>query len=229
MNQATRPASTALTSADEADITDYLIQHPDFLSRNPAALKAQHIPHETGQAVSLLEHQARLLRRDTAAAEKQLKELIAVARENDQLNARMHALTLALIEAQDLDALVNTIHDELHSQFQADAVELKLFSHDEIETHDSDPGLTVFKDFMAADQPTCGQLKTEQLQSLFGEQIGSNGSAALIPIKTKTLVGIMAIGSRDKNRFHPGMAVDFLIRLSELVSLALQSVATSGE
>ena len=80
---------------------------------------------------------------------------IQVAKENDQLNNRLHTLTLALIEAHGLEQLLSTLHDELHSQFRADAVELKLFSADEVENAVDDPALKVFQVFMEADRPTC--------------------------------------------------------------------------
>jgi len=229
MNQATKTSRQALTPADEAEIAEYLLQYPDFLSRHPEALRAQHIPHTTGAAVSLVERQVSLLRKDAEATRHQLEQFIQVAKENDQLNNRLHSLTLALIEAQGLEELLSTLHDELHSQFRADAVELKLFSADEVENAVDDPALEVFQVFMDADRPTCGQLDADQLQTLFGDDIGDNGSAALIPVKSSNLSGIMAIGSRDMNRFHPGMAVDFLVRLGELVSLALQSVSVREE
>ena len=82
---------------------------------------------------------------------------------------------------------------------------------------------------MATDKPSCGQLDTDKLESLFGSQAHETGSAALIPIRTSTLSGVLAIGSRDPQRFHQGKGLDFLIRLGELVSLTLQTVTTPGE
>lgn len=64
---------------------------------------------------------------------------------------------------------------------------------------------------------------------LFGDQAGDSGSAALIPIRTSELSGVLAIGSRDRNRFHAGKGVDFLVRLGELVSLTLQAVNRRGQ
>ena len=44
----------------------------------------------------------------------------------------------------------------------------------------------------------------------------------MVPLGTETCIGFLAIGSTDANRFHPGMSIDFLGRLGELVSEALQ-------
>ena len=108
-------------------VAAYLQQHPDFFLRRPDILSNLSIPHETGEAVSLIEHQIKVLRKQTDNYRQQLEELVAVARENDQLNRRLHRLTLAMIEAEDLQELLNTLQDELRTQFAADAVELKLF------------------------------------------------------------------------------------------------------
>jgi len=178
--------------------------------------------------VSLVEHQVKVLRKQTSNYRNQLEQLVTVARENDQLNRRLHRLTLALIEAGDLEELLNTLQDELRAQFDADAVELKLFSLKELEAHANEPGLAVFQDFLETDRPSCGQLDTEKLESLFGSQAGETGSAALIPIRTNNLSGVLAIGSRDVQRFHQGKGLDFLTRLGELVSLTLQTVSTPG-
>ena len=42
------------------------------------------------------------------------------------------------------------------------------------------------------------------------------------------LAGVLAIGSRDPQRFHEGKRVDFLQRLAEVVSAKLQSASSPG-
>jgi uncharacterized protein YigA (DUF484 family) len=39
---------------------------------------------------------------------------------------------------------------------------------------------------------------------------------------------MLAIGSRDQDRFHEGKSTDFLVRLGELVSRALRVVSLPG-
>ena len=218
--------------ADEAleqEIAEYLATKPDFFLRHPELLEALQIPHETGTAVSLIEHQVKALQKQSAQYRTQLAELIEVARENERLNQRLHQLTLNLIEARTLNDVLSTLQDELRSKFNADAVELKLFSIEELDAHSNESALSVFRDFMDTDKPSCGVLDEKKLQTLFGDQLGNHGSAALIPIRTTTLSGVLAIGSKDNDRFHPGKGVDFLIRLGELVSLTLRAVGAGLE
>lgn len=217
--------SSDLDQDFEQQICDYLLSHPRFFMRHTSVLDGIKVPHKTGGAVSLLEHKLRMLQDKADAYQKQLQELVAVARDNDRLNQRLHRLTLRLIEAGSRQEILATLQDELRERFNADAVELKLFSTRELEeARVSESGMAIFRTFMDADKPTCGPLKGDKLKTLFGDQAGEEGSAALIPIRTSDLSGILAIGSQDRERFHAGKGVDFLIRLGELVSLSLQAL-----
>ncbi len=210
----------------EARVAHYLLEHPDFFLRHEDVLNDIEVPHPTGEAVSLLEHKIRMLQDKASRHQKQLQDLISVARENEQLNQRLHHLTLNLIEATSAEEVLMTLQDELRDRFNADAVELKLFSQEDLEEAQvSEAGMAIFHKFMRTDRPTCGPLNGEKLRVLFGDQAGDNGSAALVPIRTSELSGVLAIGSRDRNRFHAGKGVDFLVRLGELVSLTLQAVS----
>jgi len=216
-----------IDSEYEAEIAHYLLDHPDFFLRHEDVLEDIEVPHRTGEAVSLLEHKIRMLQDKAAQYQKQLQELIAVARENEQLNQRLHRLTLNLIEATTVEEVLSTLQDELRARFNADAVELKLFSTEDLEeARVSEAGMAIFRKFMRTDKPTCGPLSGEKLKVLFGDQAGDNGSAALVPIRTSELSGVLAIGSRDRERFHAGKGVDFLVRLGELVSLTLEAVSS---
>ena len=212
----------------EEQIAEYLIVHPDFFERHPDALAAIDIPHPTGDAVSLIERQVRTLRDQSTRYRRQLEELVAVARENDALAKRLHRLTLALIETHSFDEVLNTLQDELREQFNADAVEMKLFASDQLEAHSHEPGPALFRDFLQRAKPNCGRLDKAKLEYLFGSQAGETGSAALIPLTAPPLAGVLAIGSRDPERFHEGKSVDFLQRLAEVVSATLQAASSPG-
>ncbi len=64
--------------------------------------------------------------------------------------------------------------------------------------------------------------RDSQRDFLFGLETDEVGSAALIPLGKKSEIGFLAIGSADSNRFHPGMSMDFLSRLGDLVAEALK-------
>ena len=208
----------------EAEIADYLYRHSDYFTRHPELLQTLRVPHSAGQGtVSLVERQTQLLRDKANEYRKQLEHLIAVARENDDLNRRLHELTLTLIETDDLDRLMDVLLDDLREQFNADAVELKLFSSENLEqaVNERQAVPLMFDDFMKQGKPKCGALKKEQLQYLFGSMAAETGSVALIPLMHNGVEGVLAIGSHDPQRFHPGKDTEFLQRLGDLVSHAL--------
>jgi len=223
-----QPEDQTPEDIEAEQVVEYLVAHPYLLSEYPEALAAQELPHDTGTAVSLVERQIRILRDLSEKYRTQLEELVHVARENDSLHRRLHRLTLALIDARVFEEVVDVLQNELREQFQADAVELKLFSAEELKAHSLEAGPALFKDFMDKRRPSCGPLDGQKLEYLFGSQSSDTGSAALIPLRTDNVVGVLAIGSRDPERFHPGKGVDFLIRLSEVVSHTLQAVSVPG-
>lgn len=213
--------------ATEAErVAAYLLGHPDFLEAHPEVFAALEVPHDDGGMVSLVHRQIATLRGQVDKYRSQLEDLIAVARENDALAARLHRLMLALMEATSRDDVLNTLREQLREQFQADAVELKLFPSQSVkqQAEQGDAGPALFEDFIAKRRPSCGELAPGQLNFLFGERAGDTASVALIPLDAGAEEGLLAIGSTDPDRFHPGQAMDFLSRLGEVVSHSLRAV-----
>jgi uncharacterized protein YigA (DUF484 family) len=65
-------------------------------------------------------------------------------------------------------------------------------------------------------------VRDAQRDFLFRDAADEIGSVALVPLGQKASIGFLAIGSVDADRFHPGMSIDFLTRLGDLVSAALR-------
>ena len=70
-------------------------------------------------------------------------------------------------------------------------------------------------------KPYCGRLKDEQLQILFTDRAGDIGSSALLPLGNEGSLGLLAIGSLDRNRFTIGTDTHFLARMAEIMSAAM--------
>jgi hypothetical protein len=85
-----------------------------------------------------------------------------------------------------------------------------------------DPSLKPFSTFLNGSGARCGQIRDSQREFLFRDDAEEIGSAALVPIGKGAEVGFLAVGSVDKDRFHPGMSLDFLTRLGDLVAGALK-------
>jgi uncharacterized protein YigA (DUF484 family) len=214
---------------EEKAVADYLRDNPEFFQNNPSLLAGLQVPHSCGGAVSLVEHQVRVLRDQNRQLKRKLMDLVHVARDNNRLNERMHQLTLGLVSSSSLEALLDTLREHLQGEFSADTVTVRLAGIPEARAREcavdqfssDDPQLEHFESFYKTCRPQCGRFKPEQLEYVFGDQAQAVESAALIPLGKKGQIGLLAIGSQESNRFHPGMGTLFLSHLGELLELLL--------
>jgi uncharacterized protein YigA (DUF484 family) len=217
----------------ERAVQQYLEAHPDFFERHGALLSHLELPHGAGGAVSLVERQVSMLRQKELKLGRQLKELIEVARANDLLSAKIHHLTLQLLAARDLQGCVSCVEEAMRCGFGADQSVLVLFGDatmfDDIAVERffrvierDDASLRPFDTFLNGKGPRCGQVRDSQRDFLFHGDAAEIGSMALVPIGDKAQIGFLAIGSADAQRFHPGMSIDFLSRVGDLIAGALQ-------
>jgi len=217
----------------ERAVHDYLAAHPDFFENHASLLSSLHLQHASGDAISLVERQVSVLRQKDLKLEKQLKELIAVARANDLLAAKIHELTLQLMAAADLKSTIVALEVGMRSGFNADQAVLVIFgdpgAFDDIDggrffhvIEKNDEALNPFRTFLGGRSARCGKIRDAQRHFLFQEEADEIASAALVPLSGDTSIGFLAIGSTDADRFHPGMSIDFLTRLGDLVASALK-------
>lgn len=218
----------------DAKVADYLQTYPDFFERNAALLARLRLPHvrDSTATVSLVERQVEVLRERNQALERKLKELVDVARANDELADRIHRLSQRLIRARDLASTVEAIETSLREDFEAMHSVLVLFLDEaralEPRTArflrvDRADGADVksFESLLQSGKPRCGQIRDSQRDYLFGKDTVAIGSVALTPLGPKGSLGMLAIGASDADRFHPAMSTEFLSRISDLIAHAL--------
>jgi len=87
-----------------------------------------------------------------------------------------------------------------------------------------DERLQRFQKILQSGTPKCGYIDPDQADFLFGEQTEPVGSCAIIPLRSFEQGGLLAIGSREKSRFHPGMGHLFLQQMAEIVSHRLHKL-----
>jgi len=226
MNEShTRTAEVAGPAAQEVEA--YLRMHPDFFERRHSLLAELSVPHPAHGAVSLIERQVELLRERNRQLKERLVDLVAVARENEELSSRLHRLALALMGSEDINDVVNTTIDLLRDEFPATPVAVRvLTAAGQIEAVPSEHYMDnptadrLFEAVFAAHRPVCGGLAPEQKAYLFGDT--AVRSAVLVPLTDGRPLGILALGSPEANRFHSGMGTLFLGHLGELVSRAIK-------
>ena len=213
-----------------SQIEDYLQQHPDFFHEHLNLLEQMSIPHPSGTAISLISKQLELFRCKHHELENQLNALIEIARDNDTSFIRMHKLTLALLEASTLEQAIANLDAVLADYFLTDFVAVRIIKHcpdSAIANLFIEPGsknLQPFLKELASNQPKCGRPTLAQAKILFGDSAVEVKSCAIIPMNFTELDGILAIGSREKGRFHYSMGNLFLTQMSEIIGTRLISL-----
>ncbi len=213
-----------------AQVENYLSQHTEFFHEHLHLLEHMSIPHPSGSAVSLISKQLEIFRHKHQELENQLNDLINIARENDNSLIRMHKLTLALLEASSIDEVIANLEVVFSEYFLTDFVALRIIkkcpdpsmSHLFIEPNSKE--LLPFLKELTSNTPKCGRPSITQSKVLFGTSALEIKSWAIIPMSFTELDGILAIGSRQKDRFEPNMGNLFLRQISEVIGTRLISL-----
>jgi uncharacterized protein YigA (DUF484 family) len=215
---------------EEESIATYLQHNPDFFERHHAVLARLRLPHARGgSTISLVERQIEVLREKHAAVEAKLAEFVRVARANDVLADKLHRFTRQLLRAGSREGVIATMESGLRVDFDAfHSVLVLIGSHPDVTpqrfvrvVRADDPNLKSFETLFSNGKPRCGQARDSQREFLFGSDANDIGSVALVPLGEKGSIGLLALGSTDRDRFHPGMSTEFLARMAELIADAL--------
>jgi len=229
----TQPEEQFSASTDtENAVRDYLVDHPDFFERHSELLRSLRLPHVAGGTVSLVERQVSALRQRDTKLERRLSDLVEVARANDELGRKIHALSIRLLATRSLAETLSVCESTLRTAFDAEQSVLVIFRDEAlfegidvgrfVRTADQDGDeLKAFDAILSRSSPRCGQIRDSQRDFLFGVDTVEIGSCALVPLGEHCEIGFLAIGSVDANRFNPAMSIDFVERLGELIAAAL--------
>jgi len=208
------------------EIAAWLRRHPEFLRQFPDLAGSLVVPRESGPAASLASYQLEVLREKNRELTRRLHELFANAQENERLSVRTHQLTLGLMRQGGAMDTLSAMAASLAEDFNGDLVRIVLLRPLEgVEPNDwldvigpGDMRFKAFADFLAGDEPLCGRLQPAKQDVLFGERVDDVQSSALFSAQGLAMV---AVGSRDANRFYPGMGTLFLRMMGESFGAAL--------
>lgn len=217
-------STSTRTTAHEVAV--FLRRHPRFLRDYPDIALSLSMPREDGSTTSLTSYQLDVLRDKNRELNRRLVELFAVAQENERLTLRTHHFTLALMRARSASEALKAAVAALHEDFDSDEVRVLLFAPiagqakaDWLRVMPrTDSALQPFEEFLAEAEPLCGRLNPAKVELLFGDKADQIQSSALLALEGR---GLLAIGSRDANRFYPGMGTLFLRLMAEAIDAAV--------
>ncbi|WP_394539710.1 DUF484 family protein [Lysobacter enzymogenes] len=209
------------------EVAAWLRRHPRFLQQFPDLSMSLVVPREEGSAASLASYQLEVLRDKNRELSRRLHELFGNAQENERLAVRTHQLTLALMRQSNPGDTLRAMAASLAEDFNGDLVRLiVLRRYDGVADsewlqviEDGDARLQPFRDALADGEPLCGRLQPEKHEVLYADRAADVQSTALLPLPG---IGLIAVGSRDANRFFPGMGTLFLRMMGESLAVALR-------
>ena len=209
------------------EVAAWLRRHPAFLQQFPDLALTLVVPRDNGPTASLASYQLDILREKNRELGKRLHELFGNAQENERLAVRTHQLTLALLKQDSAASTLRAMAAALAEDFHGDLVRIVGF-HAVAGLEDADwfqylaadsARLDGFRDILAAGEPVCGRLHPDKNALLYGVRADEVQSSALLALPGQ---GLVAVGSRDANRFFPGMGTLFLRMMGEALAAGLR-------
>jgi uncharacterized protein len=211
---------------NEDTVMRYLRDNPDFFGRHPMLLTDLSLPHDSGQAISLVERQVAILRERNIDMRRRLTHLVGAANINDTLFEKTRRFTLRVLDCENLDAIEAVLAETLIEDFAADHARCFVSHPNAFESRrhlvccSSAQELPLIH-LTQTTGLSCGLLRGDEFQTLFGDSAKVDGSAALIRLRHGDLVGILAIGSHDPMRFTPEMGTLFIRYIGDVLSRVL--------
>ncbi len=204
------------------DIAAYLKAHPEFFEQYAEMMSEIHIPHpHGGRTIPISERQILTLRDKSKQLETKLREVIQFGEENDVVGKKIHALSLALLGARDVQSAVQVALQHLREDFAVPQVALRLWRGTG-DTPEFAPVSEATHGFAAAlTEPSCSAGPAADTASLVGADATKPGSYAYVPLRDGDTFGLIALASDDPKRYYAGMGTLYLARLGELIGCAL--------
>lgn len=224
-------AETTTPAFDEQEVAAYLRARPDFLLRHPELLEHLEVNHSAGSAISLIERQVDLLRGKNLRLEDRLSHLLDNAAENERRASSVHKLARTLIRAPSLAAVIAGLRSCMREDFGIDEVFVGVnptsYKRNDIEGFaplEPEGALARSLDnFLRTRLIECGPVDAARAKLMFPKAEAPVLSAAIVPLEKEKSLGLLALGSKDAERFLPRQGKLFLEMTAELVAAALRA------
>ena len=210
-------------SIDANAVAEYLKRNPKFFESYADVIAEIFVPHpHGGHAIPIAERQILTLREKNHDLEAKFRELVSYGTQNDQIGEKLHRSTLALFAAPDLETTLAVLYHSLKEDFAVPQVAARMWGKVPEQSYLPELAATSSEIREYADQlgqPYCGAVAPFESREWF-EDGDSLQSFAFMPMRMAQTFGLLALGSPDGQRFHPGMGTLYQTRLAELASVA---------
>ncbi|MDF1721616.1 MAG: DUF484 family protein [Minwuia sp.] len=207
--------------SDEA-VQAYLLANPDFLQRHPDLVRHLAPPsrfedeEEANRVVDMQGFMVSRLQSDLERARDNHDALISSARSNLSSQGQIHQCALAVLDARDFAHFINIVTNELPLILNVDTVTLCVES-DARDGASATPGVRA----MARGQVDALlgngtrillRDRISDSEAVHGPAAGLVASDALarLAVNPKAPLALLAVGSREQDRFHAGQGTELL-------------------
>lgn len=170
---------------------------------------------------------------------RQVSGLLDDARHNEQVLNRFQGIELALLAAQDFNAIADYLQTEFREVASVDEASMVLIDPlNEIKnimcTHGvqdcpsgimlvNDSAITEFLENIGA-TPLLSNYESSEHQWLFNELSAEKGSLAILPfVRREKIIGCLALFSNNPERYKPDAATEFLQRLGAIAAICVEN------
>lgn len=226
---ATTPSAPALNAGR---VASYLRAHPDFLLRHPdlVSVLVPPAPQRGDSVVDMQQFMLTRLQDEVRRIKEEQRDLLKATRANIQSQARIHDAVLALLGARTFEHLVQTFTTDLALLLDVDVIMLCVETPDgrlpRLDVHGL-AGLPVgsVADLVGGDREVVLRDDIVGDPLLYGAGAGLVRSDALVRLAVSGMAPpcLLAMGSRDPQRFHPGQGTELLGFLGKIGSLSIRS------
>lgn len=234
------PTTTASTdSITREQVNAFLRQNPGFLKEHPELYQILLPPeadHGNG-VVDFQQHMLGSLQKDHRELREKFEELVKAARDNQSTQSQVHAAALRLVEASDLERLVELITQDLAALFGVDIVRLAVESdvaqfYDSYYTEQNYSGIsfvesgtieTALENQAIRLCEDAQKTPVHAMDKIFLDCSGLVRSCALLrlDLPMNQRVALLAFGVREAGRFHAGQGTEMLNFLAKVVERQL--------
>ncbi|NQV21871.1 MAG: DUF484 family protein [Rhodospirillales bacterium] len=214
---------------EAGDVVDYLRAHPDFLVDHPEILSILTPPsHRTeGNVLDLQLFMLQKLQKEVRKLSGNWSDLIATSRSNMATQAQVHTAVLAILKSESKAELIHKVTFDFPDILNVDAV--ALCSEDEVvlETgSDESPvrflGEGAVDRLMGLGRDILLRSKADRLDEVFGPAADLVRSDALIRLTLgDNKSGILALGTREEEKFHPGQGTELMGFLAQSIEICV--------
>jgi uncharacterized protein YigA (DUF484 family) len=197
------------------DVELFLLGNTDFFITRESLVGELSFKHDTDGAASILEMQVRRLRDEQSRLMDMLTSFVSTGQDNADLFLKSKALTLSLIQAKNLDAIIEIVESFFQDSIGADKCNLVLASDQELKELESETGLEMNKDSIHM-----GPFSQEKMLSLFNDKEMLSGVISIFKLKNN--FGLLKIGSKDQTKYLGDGDTTFIEYIRDVIASVIE-------